>query len=109
MSAVAASPTPTPTPTPTTFASELEEAHLRGVGAALAGLEDAGLGGLRLRGPGVPVLAQAAVTSATPFLRAPLLARMSAALLLHPVTGDELGRCPTCRCPAPCLTSAVLR
>lgn len=94
---------------PTPFARDLEEAHLRGVRAALAGLPDAGLGGLRMRGPGVPVLAQAAVTSATPFLRAPLLARMSAALLLHPVAGGEDGRCPTCGCPAPCATSAALR
>ena len=93
----------------TPFARDLEEAHRRGVGAAVAGLQDAALGAVRLSGPGVPTLAEAAVTSATPFLRVPMMARLSAALLLHPVAGDESGSCPTCACPAPCATSAVLR
>jgi hypothetical protein len=64
------------------LSSDLEHAHAVGVGAAVAGLQDAGLGGLRLAGPEVPLLAEAAVTSATPFLRAPLLARISAAQVL---------------------------
>jgi hypothetical protein len=79
------------------------------VGAALAGLRDVALGSLRLHGAGVPVLAEAAVTSATPFLRAPLLGRISAALLLHPPAGDDDATCPTCRTPAPCATVEVLR
>ena len=95
--------------TPTPLAADLESAHRRGVGAAVAGLRDAGLGPLRLSGPAVPVLAEAAVTSATPFLRAPLRARISAGLLLHPVAGDEAGACPTCGVLAPCPTAEVLR
>lgn len=87
---------------------DLEQAHQRGVGAATAGLRDAALGALRLRGPGVPTLAEAAVSSATPFLRAPLLARISRAVLLHPPAGDGGGRCPTCRVPAPCDTAREL-
>jgi hypothetical protein len=88
---------------------DLERAHERGVGAAVAGLCDPGLGALRLTGAVVPVLAQAAVTSATPFLRAPLLARISAALLLHPPAGDEEESCPTCLQEAPCATAQALR
>lgn len=90
-------------------ASALEQAHRYGVGAAEAGLRDPALGALRLAGPAVATLADAAVTSATPFLRAPLLARISAALLLHPPAGDDGGRCPTCELPAPCPTSVALR
>jgi hypothetical protein len=90
------------------WSEELEQAHRFGVGAAVAGLRDAALGPLRLAGGAVPVLAEAAVTSATPFLRAPLLARISAARLLHPAAGDEAGRCPTCGTAAPCATSAAL-
>jgi len=89
-----------------TLAHELEEAHRAGVGAGIAGLQDPGLGRCRLRGPGVPALAEAAVSSATPFLRAPLLGRISAALLLH---SAQVGRCPTCAVPAPCPTAQVLR
>ncbi len=89
--------------------SALEHAHALGVGAATAGLQDAALGGLRLTGPGVPVLAQAAVSSATPFLRAPLLARMSAVQLLHPAAGSSSGSCPTCHTPAPCETSRAVQ
>jgi hypothetical protein len=88
---------------------ELEDAHRLGVGAALAGLQDAALGALRLTGPGVPDLAEAAVTSATPFLRAPLLGRISAALLLHPLAGNDEGFCATCSVTAPCSTALVLR
>jgi hypothetical protein len=86
----------------------LEQAHRSGVSAATVGLQDAGLGELRLTGPGVATLAEAAVSSATPFLRAPLLARMSAVLLLHPVRGDASGRCPTCQTEAPCQTSRAV-
>jgi hypothetical protein len=91
------------------WSADLESAHARGVGAAAAGLQDPGLGPLRLVGAAVPTLADAAVTSATPFLRAPLLARISAALRLHPPAGDEDQHCPTCAEPAPCPTAAVLR
>jgi hypothetical protein len=87
---------------------ELEEAHARAVGAASTGLQDAHLGGLRLTGSGVPVLAETAVTSATPYLRAPLLGRMSAALLLHPPGGEPDDRCPTCGTAVPCATAQVL-
>ena len=90
------------------LAQDLERAHLQAVGAARAGLQDAALGALRLTGTGVPVLADAAVTSATPFLRAPLLAKLSAALLLHPAAGHEHGRCTTCETAAPCKTSEAL-
>jgi len=94
--------------TPTGAALALEQAHRQGVGAAVAGLSDAGLGPLRLTGAAVPVLAEAAVSSATPFLRAPLLARISRALLLHPVSGSEDGGCPTCGVSAPCTTASAL-
>jgi hypothetical protein len=93
---------------PTTAYGELEEAHRRAVGAALTGLQDTHLGGLRLTGSGVPVLAETAVTSATPYLRAPLLSRMSAALLLHPPGGDPGVACPTCGTAVPCATAQVL-
>jgi hypothetical protein len=88
---------------------DLELAHRQGVGAAVAGLQDAALGASRLTGPGVPGLAEAAVTSATPFLRAPLLARISEALLLHPPEGDARSMCRTCGTTAPCETARVLR
>jgi hypothetical protein len=91
------------------YAQELEQAHRRGVFAAAAGLRDAALGPIRLAGPAVPAFAEAAVSSATPYLRAPLLARISAALLLHPSAGDESGRCRTCETAAPCPTARVLR
>ncbi len=94
---------------PTRAARDLEEAHHRGVNAAVAGLCDSGLGRNRLAGPLVPMLAEAAVTSATPFLRAPLLARISRALRLHPVAGAAGGRCPTCGVPAPCATARELQ
>ena len=87
---------------------ELEAAHRRAVGAASTGLQDAHLGGLRLTGTGVPVLAETAVTSATPYLRAPLLSRMSAALRLHPPGGEAGDRCPTCDLAVPCPTAQVL-
>jgi hypothetical protein len=91
------------------LAAALEEAHRHAVRAATAGLQDAGLLGLRLCGPGVPMLAEAAVSSATPFLRSPLLARMSSVLRLHPPGGDAHGRCATCQVPAPCETSRAAR
>jgi hypothetical protein len=88
----------------TPLAAELEQAHAYGVGAASAGLQDAGLGPVRLTGTAVPVLAEAAVTSATPFLRAPLLSRLSRVRLLHPPEGAG-GSCPSCAVPAPCPTA----
>ncbi|TFV88089.1 hypothetical protein E4P40_10705 [Blastococcus sp. CT_GayMR20] len=96
-------------PAPPALPEDLERAHGYGVDAALAGLQDPALGRLRLTGPGVLQLAEAAVTSATPFLRAPLLGRISAAMLLHPPTGDGEERCPTCRTEAPCPTARTLR
>jgi hypothetical protein len=92
---------------PTPLAVDLEQAHAHAVGAATAGLQDAGLGPLRLTGAAVPVLADAAVSSATPFLRAPLLSRLSRVRLLHP-PGGSAGRCPTCDVPAPCPTAQEL-
>jgi hypothetical protein len=88
----------------TPFAEDLEQAHAYAVGAATAGLQDAGLGASRLTGSAVPLLADAAVTSATPFLRAPLLARLSRVRLLHPVA-SATGECPTCGVAAPCPTA----
>jgi len=96
------------TAAPTTLTCELENAHRQGVTAAGHGLQDAALGALRLTGSGVPVLAEAAVSSATPFLRAPLLSRIFNALRIHPVQGDDAGYCPTCRVPAPCQTALEL-
>jgi hypothetical protein len=92
----------------TTLTSELEDAHRQGVIAAGHGMRDAALGALRLTGPGVPALAEAAVSSATPFLRAPLLSRIFKALRIHPIEGDAEGRCPTCKVPAPCETAQEL-
>ena len=83
---------------------DLEQAHVAAVAAARAGLGDAGLGPARLAGTAVPVLAEAAVSSATPFLRAPLLARLSQVRRLHPTDGVD-GRCPTCAVTAPCPTA----
>src|SRR4051794_10960711 len=88
----------------TPLAADLEQAHRHAVGAATAGLQDAGLGASRLTGSAVPLLADAAVTSATPFLRAPLLSRLSRVRLLHPSQGSD-GRCPSCQVPAPCPTA----
>ncbi|NKX52197.1 hypothetical protein HER39_16805 [Arthrobacter deserti] len=92
-----------------TLAGDLESAHGRGVGAAMAGMQDPALGSIRLAGSAVPGLADAAVTSATPFLRAPLLARLSHVLVLHPPAGDAHGRCATCGTPAPCPTAQVVQ
>jgi hypothetical protein len=89
-----------------TLAQELEQAHRDAVGAGMAGLQDPGLGARRLNGTAVPALAEAAVSSATPFLRSPLLGRISAARLLHPA-GDRV--CPTCGVQAPCPTARALR
>jgi hypothetical protein len=94
---------------PSGWSKELELAHGRATAAATAGMQDPALAGVRLAGPPASALAEAAVSSATPFLRAPLLARVSAALLLHPVAGDEAGFCPTCEVVAPCPTARALR
>ena len=88
----------------TPLAADLEQAHRYAAGAAAAGLRDAGLGPLRLAGDAVPVLAEAAVSSATPFVRAPLLSRLSRVRLLHPAAGVD-GACPSCGVPAPCPTA----
>lgn len=93
---------------PTPLAQDLERAHVRGVAAASAGMSDAALGDGRVTGPGVEALADAAVSSATPYLRAPLLARISAARLLHPSIGNENGCCPSCGVEAPCATNQEL-
>lgn len=86
----------------------LDSAHHRAVQAAAAGLVDPGLGAQRLSGPDVPVLADAAVSSATPYLRAPLLARVSAVLHLHSVDAEPGVACQTCGVPSPCPTVQVL-
>ena len=91
-----------------TLTRDLEFAHRQAVTAAGHGLQDAALGAARLTGDGVPMLAEAAVSSATPFLRAPLLSRIFNALRMHPVQGDETGRCATCNVPAPCPTAREL-
>jgi hypothetical protein len=87
------------------LATDLDEAHLKAAVAAAAGLADAALGPLRLSGPGVHELADAAVSSATPFLRAPLLARLHAVRQLHPDVDRD---CPTCGVPTPCPTALAL-
>ena len=93
---------------PTALAADLERAHVLAVAAASAGLRDAGLGPVRLSGTAVPVLADAAVTSATPFLRAPLLSRLSRVKQLH--TAVRAGEaCPTCHVPAPCPTATEVQ
>ncbi len=91
----------------TPLAAELEQAHTYGVGAAAAGLQDAGLGPARLTGTAVPLLADAAVTSATPFLRAPLLSRLHRVRRLH-LAAAPGGSCPSCGVPAPCPTAKEL-
>jgi hypothetical protein len=94
----------------TALAIDGEVAHQRGVTAAAAGLQDAGLGVLRLSGSAVPVLAEAAVSSATPFLRAPLLSRLARIGELHPLDGTEQdpATCPSCGTPTPCATARFL-
>ena len=90
----------------TQLAIELEQAHGEGVAAASAGLQDPGLGAARLTGTAVPLLAEAAVSSVTPFLRAPLLSRLHRARRLH--TGAAGAPCPTCGVPVPCPTAEAL-
>ncbi|MDP9433501.1 MAG: hypothetical protein M3P91_12575 [Actinomycetota bacterium] len=92
-----------------------EAAHSYAVRAATEGLSDAALGGHRLHGSGVPLLAEAAVSSATAFLRAPLLAAVAEALALHTPesqSGDGGGTvaasCPTCGTASPCDTARAL-
>lgn len=94
---------------PAAFVDELERAHRAAVLAAEAGLSDAGLGPSRVSGPGVPVLAEAAVSSATPFLRAPLIGRIGAVLRLHATPDGWPGDCPVCATPAPCETVRLLQ
>ena len=89
--------------------SDLEVAHRRAVQAAEAGLSDSALGAARLTGTAVFLLAEAAVSSASPFLRAPLLSRLSSVLRLHPPSGTEDGRCPACGTAAPCVTAQAVQ
>lgn len=84
-----------------------EDAHRDAVNAASEGLADAGLGERRLAGDLVRELADAAVTSATPFLRAPLLAAMHEALVLHQADGEP-ATCTTCGTEFPCETVRAL-
>lgn len=88
-------------------AMRTDPVHRAATRAAAAGLSDAALGSARLQGPLVTTLAEAAVASATPFLRAPLLARLSAVERLHPMSGDASGDCPSCGVPAPCSTAVA--
>lgn len=83
----------------------LETAHRLAVQAATNGLQDPGLGAGRLTGDGIAALAEAAVSSATPFVRAPLLGRLADVLDLHPPEGGPDRACPSCRVAAPCATA----
>jgi hypothetical protein len=87
---------------------DLDNAHRHGVAAAANGLQDPALGRRRLTGPAVDELAEAAVTSATPFLRAPLLSRLAAVRTLHHPTTQHPSTCPTCKVPVPCPTTTRL-
>lgn len=97
------------TSTPNPREHEMDAAHRQAVTAAVNGLQDAALGSARVAGPAVCLLAEAAVSSATPFLRAPLLSQISKVRWLHPLEGDDYGRCPECGVLAPCPTAAALR
>lgn len=88
------------------WGAEAETYHSYAVGAAVEGMRDPGLGPHRIVGPGARRLAEAAVTSATPFVRAPVLAVISAAAALHAESDD--GRCGECRQPSPCRTARTL-
>ncbi len=90
------------------LAHDLDEAHAKAVAAASAGLADPALGPGRLTGAGVEGLAEAAVSSATPFLRAPLISRLQAVAVLHPRPAEGDLTCPSCRVPAPCPTAVAL-
>jgi hypothetical protein len=96
-------------PTLTALAVDLDRAHSSGVVAASAGLQDPALGATRLTGSAVETLAEAAVSSATPFLRAPLLSRLARVHRLHPSNARDDGLCPACGVPAPCDTALELR
>ena len=93
----------------TSWIRDLDDAHRYGVQAATAGLQDPALGAVRLTGTAVPTLAEAAISSATPFLRAPLLSRLFAVSRLHPNSTLGDGTCPTCHVPAPCTTATELQ
>jgi hypothetical protein len=106
---VTAVPPTTDAPVLSALTLELEEAHRRGVQAAVAGLCDTSLGEAQLAGTTAPLLAEAAVSSATPYLRAPLLGRLSAVSLLHGA-GMETGTiCPSCGQVSPCQTQAAIQ
>src|SRR5690606_19498162 len=97
------------TPLSSPLVREFERAHVNASGAALAGMRDPALSDWRLDHPATTYLAEAAVSSATPYLRAPLLSRISAVQVLHPLAGADDGNCPTCHDPAPCSTAEALR
>ena len=94
---------------------DLDGAHRLSVRAATEGVKDPSHRNRRLGVGGVPLAveaeAEAAVASATPYLRAPLLSRMGAATRLHPASvGDgKLVLCPTCHVPGPCPTAQILQ
>jgi glycosyltransferase involved in cell wall biosynthesis len=99
-------------PGSTGMLADLAEAHRLSVRAATEGVQDPSLGSRRLGGDAVPAVAEAAVVSATPYLRAPLLTRMSAATRLHPQSVGSDGQpalCPTCLVPVPCPTAQALQ
>lgn len=96
-------------PQVSSLSHDTDIAHTLAVAAATAGLSDSALGGIRLSGPHVETLADAAVASATPFLRAPLLARLAEVRLLHPLHGDTHGVCPSCQSLSPCLTARAVQ
>lgn len=95
-------------PSTTHLAQQFSEAHIRAVAAASAGMRDASLGSMRLSG-NIEMLADAAVSSATPFLRAPLLHQLGRARRLHPYRGDASGSCPSCGVTSPCPTAQELQ
>lgn len=87
-----------------TLTADLLQTHKVATAAAAAGLQDAALGDVRLSQQWIETLADAAVASATPFIRAPLLQIISQVRLLHPSTGQ----CQQCHEPAPCRTAMVV-
>ena len=68
-------------------------------------MQDAALGAGRITGAGVTALADAAVSSATPFLRAPLLSRLSAVRRLHPAGRSATACARRVGVAAPCETA----
>ena len=90
-----------------TWTAPVDPHHAAAVAAAHEGLCDPALGALRVPSADAGALAEAAVSSATPFVRGPLLSRMAEALLLH--SGGADGVCRECARPSPCPTTVLLR